>query len=72
MMLTIDGIATEYLGRVTIGKVNVDDNPELAQKFGIKGIPTLVVLKDGSEQDRVVGLAPKQRIKELLDKQIEH
>ena len=70
MMPTIDHIATEYLGRVTIGKVNVDDNPNVVQKFGIKGIPALVVLKDGSEQDRVVSLAPKKKITGLLDKQL--
>ena len=69
MMPTLSVISKEYAGRAVIGKVNVDDNPELASKFGIKGIPTLVVLKDGTEQERVIGLVPKKTINELLDKQ---
>ena len=70
MMPTLNVISKEYAGRAVIGKVNVDDNPELASKFGIKGIPTLVVLKDGIEQERVIGLVPKKTINELLDKQL--
>ena len=70
LMPTIAAISKEYAGKAVIGKVNVDDNPELANKFGIKGIPTLVVLKDGSEQERVVGLVTKKKINELLDKQL--
>jgi len=68
-MPVVDAIANDYSGRVTTGKVNVDESPELARKFNIKGIPTLVFLKDGSEQERVVGLVPRKRIRDLLDKQ---
>lgn len=70
MAPTIDAVAIDYSGRVRIGKVNVDDNPELARKFKIKGIPTVVVLKDGTEQERVVGLLPKKKVSDLLDKQL--
>ena len=70
MMPTFNSVSKEYVGRAVLGKVNVDDNAELAQKFGIKGIPTLVVLKDGSEQERVVGLVPKKKLNELLDKNL--
>lgn len=70
MMPVIDAIPKDYSGRVKAGKVNVDDNPELARKFNIKGIPTVVVLKDGSEQERVVGVASKKKISDLLDKQL--
>ena len=67
----IDAIANDYSGRVKTGKVNVDENPELARKFNIEGIPTVVVLKDGSEKERVVGLASKKKISDLLDKQLQ-
>ena len=70
MMPTIDAVAIDYSGRVKIGKVNVDENPELAGKFKIRGIPTVVVLKDGTEQERVVGLLPKKKVSDLLDKQL--
>jgi thioredoxin 1 len=66
----IDAISNEYLGRVTTGKINVDENPGLAEKFGIKAIPTIVVIKDGSEQERVIGLQPKKKITDILDKQL--
>jgi len=65
----IDAVAMDYSGRVKTGKVNVDENPELVRKFKIKGVPTLVVLKDRSEQERVVGLLPKKKISDLLEKQ---
>ena len=67
----IDAVAKDYEGKVKTGKINVDENPKLAKKFNIKGIPTLVVLKDGNEQERVVGLVPKKKISDLLDKQLQ-
>ena len=70
MMPIIDALSKDYVDRVTIGKVNVDDNPELARKFGIKGIPTVVVIKDEREQERRVGLASRKMIADLLDKQL--
>ena len=51
---------------VTVGKVNVDEEPELAREFGIVSIPTLIVLKDGMETDRTVGYRPKEEILSLL------
>jgi len=51
---------------VKVGKVDVDSNPELAQKFGVMSIPTLIVMKDGKVDQRVVGARPKAAIKELL------
>ena len=66
----IEAIAKDYGARVTTGKVDVDESPALANKFAIKGIPTMVVLKDGKEQERVVGLAPQKTIADLLDKQL--
>jgi thioredoxin 1 len=68
---TIKYIANEYAGRVKVGEVDIDKNAELAKKFGIKGIPTLVIIKNGSERERVVGLTSKESISRLLDKQLD-
>ena len=51
----IDTIAAEYEGRVKVGKVNVDDNPATPGKYGVRGIPTVILLKDGKVLDQVVG-----------------
>ncbi|HEY0763919.1 MAG TPA: thioredoxin domain-containing protein [Pyrinomonadaceae bacterium] len=66
----VDAVSKDYAGRVKTGKVNVDENLRLSRKFNIKGIPTVVVLKDGSEQERIVGLVPKKSLSDLLDKQL--
>ena len=71
MMPVVDAVPKDYPGRVKTGKVNVDENPELARKFNIKGIPTVVVLKDGSEQERIVGVVSKKKISDLLDKHLQ-
>ncbi len=51
----VESLAADYDGKLVVGKVNVDENKDLAVKFGIRGIPTLVIFKDGSEVQRVVG-----------------
>lgn len=63
----IDQLATELAGRVRVVKLNVDDNPRTAARFGLRSIPTLLVLKDGREVDRLVGVQPKQEIMRLLE-----
>lgn len=60
-------LAGEYAGKVKIGKVDVDNSPEVATNYGIRSIPTLVFLKNGKEVDRVVGIVPKQDITDKLD-----
>jgi len=60
-------LANEYSGKVKIGKVDVDNSPEVATNYGIRSIPTLVFFKNGQEVDRVVGIVPKQDISEKLD-----
>ena len=62
----LEEIASESGERATIAKVNIDDEPELASRFGVQSIPTLVVFREGSEQDRLVGVAPKQAILQKL------
>ncbi|HRR37120.1 MAG TPA: thioredoxin domain-containing protein, partial [Clostridia bacterium] len=63
---TIEAVAAEVTDKV-IGKVNVDEEPELAQRYGIMSIPTLVVIKDGNVVRRAVGVQSKQAILKLLD-----
>jgi thioredoxin 2 len=63
----IDQLAAELAGRVRVVKLNVDDNPETAARFGLRSIPTLLVLKDGREVDRLVGVRPKQEIMRRLE-----
>ena len=62
----IDEIANDYKGKVKIVKLNVDQNPDTSFKYGIKGIPTLGIFKDGELKDQIVGAAPKRIITEKL------
>jgi thioredoxin 1 len=62
----ISELASEFEGRAVIAKVNVDEAPALAQRFGVRSIPTLVVLHDGKEVERIVGLATKRALAEKL------
>ncbi|MCX7714567.1 MAG: thioredoxin [Clostridia bacterium] len=66
----IDTLADEYNGRVKIGKVNVDEQGELAASAGIVSIPTLVLVKDGKVLEKTVGVKGKDELIELLDKHI--
>jgi len=63
----LDEIAQEYGDRVTVGKVNVDEEPTLAARFGVRSIPTLMFFKDGALQVTVVGAVPKAEIVKRLD-----
>jgi thioredoxin 1 len=67
---TVDALATEYAGKITVGKLNIDDNPTTPEKFQIRGIPTLLIFKGGQVVDSLVGLAHKDDIKEKLDKHV--
>lgn len=58
----IDQIARETAGRVRVGKLNVDENPQTAARFRVQGIPTLLVLKNGREVDRLVGAQSKEAV----------
>jgi len=68
---TVDALATEYAGKVTVGKLNVDENPAVAQTFGVRSIPTLLVLRGGKVVDQQIGALPQPRIAEMLEKQLE-
>lgn len=64
----IDALATEYVGRVKVGKVNVDEAQATAQRYGVMSIPTLVLFRGGKAVDQIVGAVPKENIKGMLDK----
>ena len=63
----ITELATEYSGKATVGKLNVDDNPEVAMKYGVRSIPTVIILKDGEVVDKQVGLASKKTLADKLE-----
>ncbi len=63
----VDELATEYEGRVRVGKVNLDDNQEIAVRYGVQAIPTLLFLRDGQVVDRIVGVQSKSVIAAKLD-----
>jgi len=67
---TIDALATDYAGKVTIGKLNVDENPGTASKFQIRGIPAVLLFKDGAVVESVVGLAPKEEFTKCIEKHL--
>jgi thioredoxin 2 len=66
----IDELAAEMAGRVRVAKLNVDENPITAGRFNARSIPTLLILKDGREIDRIVGVQPKSEIARRLEKAI--
>ncbi len=63
---TIEGIAKDYEGKVKVGKINVDEQPELAGRYGIMSIPTVVVFKDGKPAAQSVGFVPKEKLVSML------
>ena len=65
---TIEQLAEDLDGTVKVAKLNVDDSPKTAQKFGIMSIPTLLIVKDGKVVDKMVGVQPKATIEEHLAK----
>lgn len=68
MAPVIEELAQEYGGRVVFGKLNTDENPSTTERFGVMGIPTLVILQGGTEVERIVGAVPKQKIRDVLDR----
>jgi len=66
----IEQLASEMAGRVRVGKLNVDENPVIAERFNIRSIPALLVLKGGREVDRIVGAQPKHEIQRRVERAI--
>ena len=67
---TVDQLAEDYAGRVTVAKMNIDENPMTPPKFSVRGIPTLLLFKDGDLKETVVGLAGKDELVRMIDKHL--
>jgi thioredoxin 1 len=67
----VEELASEYEGKAVVGKVDVDSNPTVSAKFGIRSIPTLLVFKGGEVVDKQIGAVPKSVLSQKLDAQVE-
>jgi thioredoxin 1 len=67
---TVEAIAEQYASRALVVKLNVDDNPSTSQRYGIKGIPTLILFNGGKEEERVVGATSKESIARIIEKHV--
>ncbi|TYP92569.1 thioredoxin [Fodinibius salinus] len=66
----VEELADEFEGQAKVGKVDVDSNPELSTKYGIRSIPALLIFKDGEVVDQIVGAVPKAKLKKQLEAQV--
>jgi thioredoxin 1 len=64
----LDDLAGEYAGRVRVAKLNIDENRQTPVRYGVRGIPTLILFKDGKVVDQVVGVVPKHQLEGMLNK----
>src|SRR5215468_9149573 len=70
MQPALESVAGKFAGRARVVKLNVDDNPSTAQRYGIKGIPTMILFRDGKEVERVVGATSKESINRMVEKYV--
>jgi thioredoxin 1 len=68
---TVEAVAEKYAESASVVKLNVDDNPAISQRYGIKGIPTLILFKGQKEVERVVGATSKEAISRMIDKHVQ-
>ncbi len=66
----IDELANQYSGKLKVGKMDVDKNMATPQRYGVRGIPTLLIFKGGQVQEQIVGYVPKENIQKALDRQL--
>ncbi|HEY1464152.1 MAG TPA: thioredoxin [Terriglobales bacterium] len=66
----VDELAQEYSGKVKIGKMDVDHNSSTPMRYGVRGIPTLLVFKGGQVKEQIVGYVPKEKIQQAIDKHV--
>ena len=66
----LDEIATEYAGKIIVAKLNIDDNPATPQHYGVRGIPTLMIFKDGEVEATKVGALSKSQLTDFIDSNI--
>jgi thioredoxin 1 len=67
---TVEQLATDYAGKLTVAKMNVDENPDVPMRFGIRGIPTLMLFKGGELVDQVVGAVDAGTIRKMVDSHV--
>jgi thioredoxin 1 len=67
---TVEAVADKYASTARVVKLNVDDNPSVSQRYGIKGIPTLILFKNGREEERVVGATSEGAISRMIEKHV--
>ena len=66
----VDALAGDYVGKVAVGKLNVDENPTVTMRYMVRGIPTVMLFKGGEMVDQIVGLVDKASLKQLVDKHL--
>lgn len=64
----VEDLASEFTGKVKVTKCNVDENPNTPSQYGVRGIPTLILFKEGKVLDQIVGAVPKARLKSMMEK----
>src|SRR5437868_10077915 len=67
---TVEAVAEQFAGSARVVKLNVDDNPSVSQRYGIKGIPTLILFKGGKEEERVVGATSREALSRMIEKHV--
>ena len=66
----LEELANEYAGRVTVAKLNIDENQATPASFGVRSIPTLILFKGGREVEKIIGAQSKENLKQMLDKSL--
>lgn len=66
----VDEVAAAYAGKIIVGKMDVDQNPSTPQRYGVRGIPTLLIFRNGQVQEQIVGLVSRDKIEKALNKQL--
>lgn len=66
----VDEVAAAYQGKVKVGKMDVDSSPVTPQRYGVRGIPTLLIFKNGQVQEQIVGYVPRETIEKALNKHV--
>ena len=67
---TVEELASDYAGRLTVAKVNVDESQATAMRFGVRSIPTLILFKNGEASETAIGAQPKSQLAELIDRHV--
>lgn len=68
----LDDLAKQYAGKITIAKINTDENPQRAMEYGVQGIPTILFVKGGEEVDRIVGAGSVETYQGKIDAMLDH